>query len=326
MGSAPAMVTLMAETLRIVYAGSPAFAVPALEQLAASGHHIVAAYTQPDRPAGRGRHARACPVKAAAMDRGIPVEQPESLKGPAARARLEALAPDAMIVAAYGQILPKGILGVPRFGCLNIHASLLPRWRGAAPIQRALLAGDSDTGVCLMRMAPGMDTGPVIDHRRSAISADDTADTLHERLARLGAELTREALPAYVSGELVATPQSEVGVTYAPKLTKAEAHVDWSQPARSIERQIRAFNPWPVAHTEFFGEGLRLWAAEVDTGQRDGGTSPGTIVAADGRGLGVATGDGLLWLTEVQPAGKQRQPAAAFINGYGVGVGDEFEA
>lgn len=312
----------MADPLRVVYAGTPDFAVPALERLVAEGHEVAAVYTQPDRPAGRGRKPRACPVKAAALAYELRVRQPERLAGRDEQTRLAELAPDVIIVAAYGQILPRDVLAVPRLGCLNIHASLLPRWRGAAPIQRALLAGDHETGVSLMAMTPGMDTGPVIATRPTAISNDDTGGSLHDRLAGLGAELMGEPLRAYAAGELRAQSQSEAGATYAPKLDKAEARIDWRESASAIERRIRAFNPWPVAHTGFRGDTLRLWGAEVPAEAAGADAEPGTIVAADRRGLAVATGDGALRLTELQPPGKQRQPASAFVNGYAVSAGE----
>jgi methionyl-tRNA formyltransferase len=312
----------MPERLRVVYAGTPDFAVPALERLIAEGHQVAGVYTQPDRPAGRGRKPRACPVKAAAVAHELPVLQPERIAGPDEQARLANLAPDVMIVAAYGQILPRRVLATPRLGCLNIHASLLPRWRGAAPIQRALLAGDSETGVSLMVMTPGMDTGPVVATRASAIRADDTGGSLHDRLAALGAELMGEPLRAYAAAESVAQPQPEQGVTYAPKLDKAQACVDWGQPAVAIDRQIRAFNPWPVAYTGFRGDSLRLWAAEPVASDVSAEVQPGIILAADREGLTVATGNGALRVTELQPPGKQRQSAAAFVNGYPVNVGD----
>lgn len=313
----------MTESLRVVYAGSPEFAVPALERLVAEGHEIAAVYTQPDRPAGRGRRYRSSPVKARASELGLPIEQPESLTGAEQRDMLRALEADAMIVAAYGQILPRTVLAIPRLGCLNIHASLLPRWRGAAPIQRALLAGDTETGACLMRMSPGMDTGPVIASRRTAIEAADTAGSLHDRLAALGAELLGEPLRAFARGELTPEPQSEVGVTYAPKLDKSEAEIDWREPAELIERRIRAFDPWPVAYTRLRGEGLRVWSAELTADSPAGGAEPGTVIGLDRRGLAVVTGDAVLRLLEVQPAGKRRQPAADFINGNAICQGDK---
>jgi len=312
----------MADRLRLVYAGTPDFAVPALERLVAEGHDVAAVYTQPDRPAGRGRQSRICPVKAAALDYGLHVEQPERLSG-AEHRRLAEFEPDAVIVAAYGQILPKAVLAIPPLGCLNIHASLLPRWRGAAPVQRALLAGDAETGVSLMRMAPGMDTGPVIDYRRSRIRSEDTGGSLHDRLAGLGAALMGEPLLAYARGERHPVEQSESGATYAAKLDKAEARIDWQEPARVIERRIRAFNPWPVAHTQYGERGLRLWAAEPAPSNAPAGAEPGDIVAVDREGVVAATGDGTLRLVELQPAGKQRQTAGQFVNGYAPRVGEQ---
>lgn len=313
----------MGDALRLVYAGTPEFAVPALERLVADGHAVAAVYTQPDRPAGRGRRLSACPVKSAALAHGLTVEQPDRLGSEAERARLAALSPDAVIVAAYGQILPQSVLAIPRLGCLNIHASLLPRWRGAAPIQRALLAGDNETGVSLMRMEPGMDTGPVIATRQTSIAATDTGGSLHDRLAALGAEVMGEPLQAYARGEAVAEPQPDNGVTYASKLDKAEARIDWHEDAALIERRVRAFDPWPVAHTGCRGQDLRIWSTAVEAAERAEGMAPGRVVAIDADGLVVATGDGALRITQLQPPGKKRQFASEFINGYAVAVGEQ---
>ncbi|MCS4505098.1 methionyl-tRNA formyltransferase [Arhodomonas aquaeolei] len=306
--------------MRVVFAGTPDFSVPALTALVEAGFDVVAAYTQPDRPAGRGRRLRPSPVKQAAQAHGIPVYQPESLRDADARATLAALEPDVMVVVAYGLILPRTVLDVPVHGCLNIHASLLPRWRGAAPIQRALLAGDTHTGVCIMRMAAGLDTGPVIECEATPIGAEDTGGSLHDRLAAMGASLIARVLPDWVAGRLPERPQPEDGVTYADKLETAETRIDWHEPAAAIERRIRAFDPWPVARTRRGDGELRLWRAEVRPDRAD--VPPGTVIAVAPGGVDVATGDGVLRLLEVQAPGRRRQPVASFLNGVGIEAGE----
>jgi len=301
------------EPLRIVYAGTPEFAVPALQALIDSPHEVVAVYTQPDRPAGRGRKLRASPVKQLALAHDLPVEQPTSLRDEQAQAHLADLRPDLMVVAAYGLILPKAVLETPRLGCINIHASLLPRWRGAAPIQRAILAGDRETGVTIMQMDEGLDTGAMLLKRALPIAEDDTAASLHDRLAVLGAEALMEALPGIMDGSLEAIPQNEAEATYAAKLDKAEARIDWQQPAEHIARQVRAFNPWPVAQAELDGQPLRIWEARaVD---RPAQAEPGTVVAESAEGIDVAAGEGCLRITRLQLPGGKQLPAATFLNG-----------
>ncbi|WP_019572065.1 methionyl-tRNA formyltransferase [Thioalkalivibrio sp. ALMg3] len=295
------------DSLRIVYAGTPDFAVPALQALIESGHAPVAVYTQPDRPAGRGRKLRPGPVKQVAETANLPVVQPESLKSAEAQAELAAWRPDILIVAAYGLILPRAVLAIPPLGGLNIHASLLPRWRGAAPIHRAILAGDSGTGVCLMQMAPGLDTGPVHACRRVPITPETTTGSLHDVLAREGAELLVEQLPAIAAGESAPWPQDDEQATYARKLEKQEAWMDWSQPATALDRQVRAFNPWPVAQTGWQGQVVRVYAATPLVGAAE--AVPGTIRAAGPDGVDVTTGDGILRLQTVQLPG--RRPVAA---------------
>jgi len=299
--------------LRLVFAGTPEFAVPCLEACRASGADVVAVYTQPDRPAGRGRKLAPSPVKQAALAAGIAVEQPESLKSVEAQNTLSAYRPDLLVVVAYGLILPRKVLAVPRLGCWNVHASLLPRWRGAAPIQRAILAGDSESGVDLMQMEAGLDTGPVLLRRRTPIARDDTGGSLHDRLAALGAEVLAEGLRRTLAGEqLVATPQPEEGVTYAHKLDKAEAKLDFSRSTLELERQVRAFDPWPVAEGEIAGERLRIWAAHALVLDHQG--APGSVLAAGREGIDLACADGALRVTALQRAGGKRIGAADYLN------------
>ncbi|HEY8327645.1 MAG TPA: methionyl-tRNA formyltransferase, partial [Rhodanobacter sp.] len=285
--------------LRLVFAGTPEFSVPCLEACRASGAEVVAVYTQPDRPAGRGRKLTPSPVKQAALAAGIVVEQPESLKSIDVQQALAAYRPDLLVVVAYGLILPRKVLAIPRLGCWNVHASLLPRWRGAAPIQRAILAGDRESGVDLMQMEAGLDTGPVLLGRRTPITRDDTGGSLHDRLAMLGAEVLAEGLRRTLAGEvLVATPQPDDGVTYAHKLDKAEAKLDFSRPALELERQVRAFDPWPVAEGEIAGEPLRIWAARAI--ELDHHAAPGRVLAAGRDGIDLACGTDALRVTAVQ--------------------------
>lgn len=303
--------------LRLVFAGTPEFAVASLDACIESGATLAAVYTQPDRPAGRGRKLLPSPVKQAALAAGIPVEQPDSLKPPEAQARLREYAPDLMVVAAYGLILPRAVLAIPRLTCWNVHASLLPRWRGAAPIQRALLAGDAETGVCLMRMEAGLDTGPVLLRAATPIHADDTGGSLHDRLAALGARVLADGLRRVAAGEILTeTPQAEAGATYAHKLEKAEARLDFAQPAAVLARKVRAFDPWPVAEAELAGERVRVWAAQaVPSPAGDGGrATPGSILAAGRHGIDIACGEGALRLLRVQRAGGRTISAADYLN------------
>jgi methionyl-tRNA formyltransferase len=303
----------MHSPLRLVFAGTPDFAVPHLGACRRPGIEVVAVYTQPDRPAGRGRSVGASPVKRAALELGIAVEQPERLRDAEARERLRAYAPDLLVVVAYGLILPRAVLALPRRGCWNVHASLLPRWRGAAPIQRALLAGDAQTGVCLMQMEAGLDTGPVLLCRATEIGADDTGGSLHDRLAVLGAELLGEGLERLLAGNLPAPqPQPADGVSYAHKLDKAEAYLDWNEPAAALERKVRAFDPWPVATAELGGETVRVWHARAVAAPARG--APGTVLAATRDGIDIACGDGALRLLQVQRAGGRRLDVADFLN------------
>jgi methionyl-tRNA formyltransferase len=299
--------------LRIVFAGTPEFSVPCLAACHASGAELVAVYSQPDRPAGRGRKLMPSAVKQAALELGLPVEQPDSLKPAEAQQALAAHQPDLLVVVAYGLILPRKVLAIPRLGCWNVHASLLPRWRGAAPIQRAILAGDRETGVDLMQMEAGLDTGPVLLQRRTPIARSDTGGTLHDRLSALGAELLAEGLRRLLAGEtLAATAQPTDGASYAHKLDKAEAQLDFGGSAIELERQVRAFDPWPVAEGEIGGERLRIWAAEAL--DRPHAATPGSILAAGRDGIELACASGSLRVTALQRAGGKRISATDYLN------------
>ena len=297
---------------RIVFAGTPEFAAIHLDALLRAGIKPVAVYSQPDRPAGRGQQLQMSPVKQLALQHGIAVEQPLNFKSDEAKSTLRGYAPDLLIVVAYGLLLPQAVLDIPRLGCVNVHGSILPRWRGAAPIQRALLAGDSETGVDLMRMEAGLDTGPVLASARTPITAQDTGGSLHDRLALLGAELLVRHLPALLRGELQAQPQNDALATYAKKLEKAEAVIDWSQSAAQIDRQIRAFNPWPVAQTTLGNDTLRIWFSHCS--EHTHHAAPGTIVGQHNDALLVATGDGVLAITELQWPGGKRLPVKDILN------------
>ena len=298
--------------LSIIFAGTPEFSVPALAALHASGHRVLAVYTQPDRPAGRGQQVATGAVKEFALRSGLPVEQPATLRDPAAVERLAQWKADVMVVVAYGLILPPNVLSIPPMGCINIHASLLPRWRGAAPIHRAVLAGDTQTGITIMQMDAGLDTGPMWLERITPISSHESAGILHDRLAALGAEAILAALERIAAGSIVARPQPAEGATYAAKIRKEEALIDWSQSALQLDRQVRAFNPWPVAETRLHGQQLRIWeATAIDTATA---ATPGSVVATNGSGIAVATGAGLLQLTRVQLAGRKAVTAAEFLH------------
>ncbi len=287
--------------MRIVFAGTPEFAAEHLKALLGTQHQVIAVYTQPDRPAGRGHKLMPSPVKQLAVEHGIPVYQPATLRAPEAQAELAALQPDLMVVVAYGLILPQVVLDTPRLGCINSHASLLPRWRGAAPIQRAVQAGDDESGVTVMQMEAGLDTGPMLLKVSTPIAPSDTGGSLHDRLAALGSQAVIQAVDALAAGTLTGEVQDDSLANYAHKLNKDEARIDWSRPAVELERQVRAFNPWPICHSTLNGEPLKVLAATLG----EGSGQPGQILAASKDGLTVACGEGALRLTRLQlPGGK----------------------
>ncbi|MFV0243742.1 MAG: methionyl-tRNA formyltransferase [Qingshengfaniella sp.] len=294
--------------MRVVFMGTPEFSVPVLKALVAAGHEVAAVYCQPPRPAGRGKKDRPSPVQRRAEALGLPVRVPVSFADPEVRAGFAALKADVAVVVAYGLILPQAVLDMPRLGCLNIHASLLPRWRGAAPIHRAIMAGDAETGVCIMRMEAGLDTGPVLLRRALAIGAEETTADLHDRLSVLGADLIIEALAGLDA--LIAVPQPEIGVTYAAKIDKAEARVDWARPAVAVDRQIRGLSPFPGAWTEIGGERTKLLRARLSTGSGN----PGTVL----NGLTVACGDGAVEILTLQRQGRKPVAADDFLRGTAV--------
>ena len=296
--------------MRLVYMGTPDFAVPALVALIAAGHDIACVYTQPPRPAGRGQKEQRSPVHELAAARGVPVRTPASLKGEAAQREFADLKADAAVVAAYGLILPKGVLSAPRLGCLNIHASLLPRWRGAAPIHRAILAGDAETGVTIMQMDEGLDTGAMLRQAKTPLGPADTAQTLHDRLAAIGAAEIVAALRDIETGAATSRPQPAEGVTYAAKLSREDGRLDWTRPAAALERQVRAFDPWPGAWFEHGGERIKVLAAKPVQGVAG---APGTVAAA---GPIVACGEDGLQLLRLQRAGKAPLEAGAFLRGF----------
>ncbi|MDP4075760.1 methionyl-tRNA formyltransferase [Acidovorax sp. A1169] len=310
--------------MNVIFAGTPEFARVALERLLKAGFTVPLVLTQPDRRAGRGMKLQASPVKQCALDHGIAVAQPRSLRldgkypedAAAAREALLAARADAMVVAAYGLILPQWVLDLPRLGCLNIHASLLPRWRGAAPIHRAIEAGDAETGVTIMQMDAGLDTGDMLLTERTAISATDTTAALHDRLADLGGRMIVEALEMAACGGLTPVVQPAEGVTYAHKTEKAESSVDWSLPAQAIDQRIRAFDPFPGASTRLGAEAIKLWAASPEATDAPAGVVPGQVLAADASGVTVACGMGCLRLTTLQRAGGKRLATADFLRGF----------
>ncbi len=302
------------EPLKIIFAGTPDFSVPPLRALLESEHQVVAVYTQPDRPSGRGRKLAASPVKQLALAEDIPVRQPKNFRDEEELERLASLRADLMVVVAYGLILPQRVLDAPRLGCINIHASLLPRWRGAAPIQRAILAGDAETGVTIMQMEAGLDTGPMLLKHHCPIGSEETAGSLHDRLSKMGAEALLAALPGIADGSLQPQVQDDALACYADKLDKAEAQIDWKRSALELDRQVRAFNPWPVAQTIYQDKMLRIWESmPLDDGAE---ASPGKVIATGREGIDVATGDGVLRILSLQLPGKKAQPASAFLNAH----------
>lgn len=301
--------------MRIIFAGTPDFSVSALDALLASSHEVVAVYTQPDRPAGRGRKLKASPVKERAVDAGITVLQPVTLRDCDEQDKLASLQADLMVVVAYGLILPPEVLQAPHFGCLNIHASLLPRWRGAAPIQRAILAGDSESGVTIMQMDEGLDTGDMLSKATTPILPTDNAQKLHDRLATMGADALLETIQQIEEQKLTPEPQNEDDVTYAEKLSKSEANIDWQNSAQQILQKINAFNPWPVAQTTWDGKVVRIWKgaiAELTSSIHN--TPAGTTVHISADGIDVATADGVLRILELQLPGKRPMSTTDFLN------------
>ncbi len=299
--------------LRVIFAGTPEFAATALQALLDSRHEVIAVYTQPDRPAGRGRKLTPSPVKVLAQEHNIEVYQPASLKSEEERQTLRDLNADIMVVVAYGLLLPLPVLEAPRLGCVNIHASLLPRWRGAAPIQRAIAAGDEESGVTIMQMDVGLDTGDMLVIHKTPISRDDTGQTLHDRLAEIGAKAVIEGLDQLQNGTANPVKQDDSQANYAHKLSKAEARIEWQQSALEIERMVRAFNPWPVAHTEFEGDVVRVWQARALDGETTS-ANPGEIIATSKEGIDVATGNGVLRMQQLQFPGKRAMSSADLLN------------
>jgi len=309
--------------MKLIFAGTPEFAAQALSALLGSRHDVVLVLTQPDRPAGRGMKLQPSPVKQLAEKHGIEVFQPPTLKDPSQQERLFTLArasgAGVMVVAAYGLILPQAVLDLCPRGAINIHGSLLPRWRGAAPIQRALLAGDAQTGICIMQMDAGLDTGPVLLSGALPITADDDTQSLHDKLAGLGARLIVQALDELEAGGLQAKPQPAEGATYARKIEKAEARIDWNEPAEVVERHIRAFRPAPGAVTALDGRDVKIWRARIS--KPENGAQPGTVLSADAEGIRVACNPGTLDLLELQKAGGQRMSAGDFLRGTAISAG-----
>jgi len=307
-------------SVKIIFAGTPQFAASALAALLEK-HQVVAVLTQPDRPSGRGMQLTASPVKQLALQHGLTVLQPDSLKTEQAQREIAALDADVMVVAAYGLILPKAVLELPRYGCLNIHASLLPRWRGAAPIQRAILAGDSETGITIMQMDAGLDTGDMLSRHACPITADDTAQTLHDKLARIGADSLLETLCLLETGSLHPVRQDDSAACYAAKLLKSEAQIDWRQDAQQIVRAVRAYNPFPICQASLNNVVLKIWQAVICLDQSG---KPGEILAVDKQGITVACGKDALLLTVLQRPGGKAQPAVQFLQAMPIRVGDNF--
>lgn len=300
--------------LRIIFAGTPDFAANALSALIDSEHDVVAVYTQPDRPAGRGRKLRASPVKEVAVNYNIPILQPENLKKPETQEELRAFNADVMVVAAYGLILPQVVLDIPRLGCLNIHASLLPRWRGAAPIQRAIAAGDKESGITIMQMNAGLDTGDILYLTSCPITENDCGGDLHDRLADIGAKAILETLQLLGGDQLTPVAQDDSLASYAHKLDKKEANINWQSSAVDIERHIRAFNPWPVAFTYLENKTLRIWQAQALA--ENSTLKAGTVISCNKKGIDISCGEGVLRLLKLQPSGSKAMDVASFMNGH----------
>lgn len=304
----------MSNSLRIVFAGTPDFAAQHLKALIESNHQIIAAYTQPDRPAGRGKKLQASPVKQLALEHDIPVYQPENFKAQDDRDALAALKADVMVVVAYGLLLPQDVLDTPTHGCINVHGSLLPRWRGAAPIQRAIWAGDKETGVTIMQMNAGLDTGDMLHKVTYSIKPDDTSTTVYNALAESGPLALIDTLAAIESGNINPEPQDDTQANYAKKLSKQEALLDWTKPAAALAREVRAFNPWPVSYTVMQGKNVKVWQAEASADTTS--AEPGTVIVAEKNGIKVAAGDGSVFvITSLQPPGKKPMNCQDFLNG-----------
>jgi methionyl-tRNA formyltransferase len=296
---------------RLVFMGTPEFAVPVLDALVSAGYDVAAVYTREDQPAGRGQRLEQSPVKQYALERALRVEQPRTLRSPDSQTRLAAFAPDVVVVAAYGLILPQPVLDLPPLGCINTHGSLLPRHRGAAPIAAAILAGDEVSGITIMKMDAGVDTGPMLSTASIPIEPEDTTGTLTAKLSHLAADLLVHTLPLWLSGEIQALPQSEEGATYAPRIDKGDGQIDWSQPAEIIARKVRAYQPWPTAFTAWNGQQMKILRAKAG----EGAAEPGALIGGARNQAGVGTGAGVLWLEEVQLAGRKPAPIAAFLSG-----------
>ncbi|MBM7563508.1 methionyl-tRNA formyltransferase [Paenibacillus sacheonensis] len=308
--------------MRIVFMGTPAFAVASLEAVLAAGHAVELVVTQPDRPKGRKKTLTPPPVKEAALLRGLPVEQPERLRGSETAARIAELKPDLIVTAAYGQILPKAVLDVPRLGCINVHGSLLPKYRGGAPIQRAIMGGETKTGVTIMYMAEGLDTGDMISVAELPITDKDTSGTLFEKLTETGAKLLAETLPSIEAGTVQAIPQNHDEATYAPNLTRDDERIDWNRPARAIYDQVRGLSPMAGGFTLWNGEPFKIWGCTIE--KRSASAAPGTVLAVSGEGIVVQTGEDALLLTLIQPSGKKAMPAADWLLGARLAPGSVF--
>ena len=307
--------------MRIIFAGTPDFAAHILSALLTTEHNICAVYTQPDRPSGRGKKVTASPVKQLALKHNIPVEQPLNFKQQSAIATLADYQADLMIVVAYGLLLPQNVLDTPKLGCINVHASLLPKWRGAAPIQRAIQAGDTETGICIMQMEAGLDTGPVIARSTCHIDDTDTAQQLHDRLAELGANTLLKTLSDLINLQQQAAPQDDAASSYAKKLLKAEAEIDWHQPAQRVLRQINAFNPWPIAQTQWQQTTLRIWQAEhLDTNHND---TPGKVINVSKQGIDISCGENAIRITQLQAPGKRAMATQDFLNANPITIGQQ---